>query len=40
MKKKKIEMYLLMHNNDFIFLTSVHYLSKLQIAKIHNNAKT
>ena len=31
-----------MHNNDFdihVFLLSVHYSAKLQIAKIHKNAK-
>ena len=29
-----------MHNNDFdMFLRSVHYSAKLQIAKIHTNAK-
>ena len=40
MKKKK-EMNLRMHKNDFdILIRSVHASAKLQIAKIHKNSKT
>ena len=39
-KQKKNVIHIWMHNDDFgILISSVHYSTKLQIAKSHNNAK-